>query len=216
MRRITLVTLVTVSCIILATPVMAQQDRERGGARQRQTIEQRIEELSKVLDLSEDQKAEITKIWTEQRANMQQRMQGQQRPEGQEQSQRRPQGEGGGMRGGGMRGGMMGGGALEKVLTAEQMEKYSEYQAQNRVRMRIEMMSRRLNLTDDQQAKLTAIIIGQNEKMASMMDSEDQDRRTRQREMRKIQQETDKAIEEILNEEQVKTYRSMPRGGGRQ
>ncbi len=101
---------------------------------------------------------------------------------------------------------------LEQILTADQMKKYRDYMANRAVDMRMRMFDD-LNLTADQQNKIRAVIVDENDRTAKMRDEmqdmDPDDRRALFQKFRGIREETDGKIMGILNADQKKTYQEM-------
>jgi len=189
-RQIIIVFMLTaVVCLIVSPALMAQQF-------QRPTPESRVEEIVKAVKLTEDQKAQILKIYTDAEANAQQ---------------------------GGRRGGFFGGGtteAVEKVLTPEQVKKWRAYTLQQSVDRRITQIDQAVTLTADQKTKIIPIIekeINATNALTAEMraQGENADRQAMMEKRKTIRAATDKALESILTKDQMAKYTAMPRGGGR-
>ena len=162
--------------------------------RTRRTPESRVEELNKAVNLSAEQQKQVLKIYSD------------------------------AQQGGGGRGGGFGGGgttaAFGKILTPEQLKKWTAYNLQQSVDRRITQIDEAVALTAEQKKKISPIIEkeinvtnaltadmraqGQNGDFQSM-----RDKRTA------LRAETDKALGSILTKEQMAKYSAMPRGGGR-
>ncbi|MHB9027521.1 MAG: hypothetical protein ACYC9O_02005 [Candidatus Latescibacterota bacterium] len=189
--------LAAMACLAIAPVVTAQQF-------QRQTPEERVAEMEKVLKITPEQKSQILKFYQDQAAN-------------------RGQGGGGGGRGG-ARGGFMGGGmlpeALTKILTPDQVKKWQAYQVQQNVDRRITQIDEAVTLTADQKTKIRPIIekeIAAQGELFAKMRAEDQnfDRDAMMSKMQEIREATTKGLSSILTKEQMDKYNAMPRGGGR-
>ena len=160
------------------------------------TPESRVEEIDKAVSLTDDQKTQILKIYTD-AANDQQ---------------------------GGRRGGFFGGGtteAVEKVLTAEQLEKWRVYTHQQSIDRRINQIDEAVTLTEDQKTKLIPVIetevTARDALFAEMRTQGDSgDRESMRDKMTEISSATDKALESILTKEQLEKYKARPRGRRRQ
>jgi len=181
--------LTAVVCLIVSPALMAQQF-------QRPTPESRVEEIVKAVKLTEDQKAQILKIYTDAAANAQQ---------------------------GGRRGGFFGGGtteAVEKVLTPDQVKKWRAYTLQQSVDRRINQIDQAVTLTAEQKTKIIPVIEKeinvQNTFMAEMRaQGENADFQAMRDKMTEIRGDTDKALESILTKDQLEKYNAMPRRGMR-
>ena len=197
MKRTTIfacIALFAVVFMITATEVMAQAQQA-----QPPTPASRVEELNKVLKLTADQSAKITKILTDAAANA-------------------PAGRGGGG------GGRMGGGFMsrqtttdvEAVLTPDQVKQFRAYNLKQSVDRRITQIDQAVTLTADQRKKIVPIIEkeinAQSELTASMQAGGD--RQGMMDKMTEIRAATDKALESILTKEQLTKYNAMPRRGG--
>jgi len=189
-RQIIIVFMLTaVVCLIVSPALMAQQF-------QRPTPESRVEEIVKAVKLTEDQKAQILKIYTDAAANAQQ---------------------------GGRRGGFFGGGtteAVEKVLTPEQVKKWRAYTLQQSIDRRINQIDQAVTLTADQKTKIIPIIekeINATNALTAEMraQGENADRQAMMEKRKTVRAATDKALESILTKDQMAKYTAMPRRGGR-
>ena len=189
-RQIIIVFMLTaVVCLIVSPALMAQQF-------QRPTPESRVEEIVKAVKLTEDQKAQILKIYTDAAANAQQ---------------------------GGRRGGFFGGGtteAVEKVLTPDQVKKWRAYTLQQSIDRRINQIDQAVTLTAEQKTKIIPVIEKeinvQNTFMAEMRaQGENADFQAMRDKMTEIRGDTDKALESILTKDQLEKYNAMPRRGMR-
>ncbi|MFC1693027.1 hypothetical protein ACFL1R_05945 [Candidatus Latescibacterota bacterium] len=173
-------------CLIVSPAVMAQQF-------QRPTPESRVEEIDKAVKLTEDQKAQILKIYTDAAANAQQ---------------------------GGRRGGFFGRGtveAVEKVLTPDQVKKWRAYTLQRSIDRRINQIDQAVTLTADQKTKIIPVIEKEiNAQIALTAEmraqGEDADFQDMREKMTELRSATDKALESILTKEQLAKYNAMPRG----
>jgi periplasmic protein CpxP/Spy len=74
---------------------------------------------------------------------------------------------------------------------------------------RVDMLAKRLNLTDDQKQKLLPILTEQQEKMKSIRDDSSLSRDDRFQKMRDLREETDNKINPILTDEQRQKYAEM-------
>lgn len=181
--------LTAVVFLIVSPALMAQQF-------ERPTPESRVEQIDKAVKLTEEQKAQILKIYTDAEANAQQ---------------------------GGRRGGFFGGGtteAVEKVLTPEQVKKWRAYTLQQSVDRRITQIDQAVTLTDEQKKKIVPIlekeINATNALTAEMRaQGEDADRQAMMEKRKTIRAATDTALESILTKDQMAKYTAMPRRGGR-
>jgi len=189
-RQIIIVFMLTaVVCLIVSPALMAQQF-------ERPTPESRVEEIDKAVKLTEEQKAQILKIYTDAEANAQQ---------------------------GGRRGGFFGGGtteAVEKVLTPEQVKKWRAYTLQQSVDRRITQIDQAVTLTAEQKTKIIPIIekeINATNALTAEMraQGEDADRQAMMEKRKTIRAATDTALESILTKDQMAKYTAMPRRGGR-
>jgi len=183
-----------VAFVVVTPAVMAQQG-------QRRTPEERVAEMDKVLKLSSDQKAQITKFYQDQAANR-----------GQDSGQR-------GARGGFMMGGMLPE-AMTKILTPDQVKKWQAYNVQQSVDRRITQIDEAVTLTADQKTKIRTVIekeiAAQNEFFAKMRaggGTPDMD--AMRSKMTELRETTAKSLSSILSKEQMDKYNAMPRGGGR-
>ena len=181
--------LTAVVCLIVSPALMAQQF-------QRPTPESRVEQIDKAVKLTEKQKAQILKIYTDAEANAQQ---------------------------GGRRGGFFGGGtteAVEKVLTPEQVKKWRAYTLQQSIDRRINQIDQAVTLTADQKTKIIPIIekeINATNALTAEMraQGENADRQAMMEKRKTVRAATDKALESILTKDQMAKYTAMPRRGGR-
>ena len=174
-------------CLIVSPALVAQQF-------QRPTPESSVEEIDKAVKLTEDQKAQILKIYTDAAANARQ---------------------------GGRRGGFSGGGnseAIEKVLTPEQVTKWRAYTLQQSIDRRINQIDQAVTLNAEQKKKIIPVIEkeinAQNTLMAGMRtQSGNADFQSMRDKMTELRSATDKALESILTKEQLAKYKAMPRRG---
>jgi len=181
--------LCAVACLLMAPAVIAQQNTPP-------TPESRLAQIEKAVKLTDEQKAQILKIYTDTAANAQQ---------------------------GGGRGGFFGGAAnaeVEKVLTPEQVKTWREFTIQQNIERRITRINDAVALTDDQKKKITPVIEkeirAQSDLMTEMRaQGENADRQAMMDKMSAMRAETDKAIEPILTKEQLEKYNAMPRRGMR-
>ena len=184
----TVIILTAVMCLIVSPALMAQQF-------ERPTPESRVEEINKAVKLTEEQRAQILKIYTDAEANAQ--------------------------GGGGGRGGFFGGAtteAIEKVLTPDQVKKWRAYTLQQSIDRRINQIDQAVTLTADQKTKIIPVIKkeidAQNALMTGMRaQGENADFEGMRDKMTEIRGETDKALQSILTKEQLQKYNSMPRRG---
>ncbi|MFC1539047.1 hypothetical protein ACFL6H_06470 [Candidatus Latescibacterota bacterium] len=176
-------------CLLVSPTLMAQQF-------QRPTPESRVEQINTAVKLTESQRAQILKIYTDAAANAQQ---------------------------GGRRGGFGGGGttaAIEKVLTPEQVKKWRAYTLQQSVERRINQIDQAVTLTDQQKKKIVPIIEkeinAQNALTAERRaQGENADFEGMRDKMTELRNATNKALESILTKEQLSLYNAMPRRGRR-
>ena len=181
--------LTAVMCLIVSPALMAQQF-------ERPTPESRVEEINKAVKLTDEQKSQILKIYTDAEANAQQ---------------------------GGRRGGFFGGAtteAVEEVLTPSQVKKWRAYTLQQSIDRRISQIDEAVSLTADQKTKIIPVIekevTAQNKLMAEMRSQgENADFEGMRDRMSEIRGETDKALQSILTKDQLQKYNSMPRRGMR-
>jgi hypothetical protein len=186
--------LAAVACLTMATAVLAQQQQPP----QRPTPEILVTNLEKAVTLTADQKTQVLKIYTDAAANAQQ---------------------------GGRGGGFFGGGAtteaVEKVLTADQVKKWRAYTLQQNVDRRMTQIDQAVTLTDDQKTKIKPIlekeITAQTEYMTKVRaEGGTPDRDAMMAKMTELREATAKALETVLNKDQIEKYKAMPqRGGGR-
>ena len=66
-----------------------------------------------------------------------------------------------------------------------------------------------LDLTDEQTAAIETIYVEMDKKMAGLRDESEGDRQTMRESFRSLREETDKAIEEVLFEDQREKYRAI-------
>jgi hypothetical protein len=189
--------LAAATCLAMVPSLMAQQ---RGTPL---TPEERVANMEKAITLTADQKTQLIKIYTDMAANA--------------------QGGGGGGRGGGF--GMMGGGMLpesiQKVLTPDQVKKYTAFQRQQSVDRTVNMIDQAVTLTADQKKKVEAIIgkqVDAQTEMGVAMAKEraaggTPDRDAMMAKMTEMRETTTKALEGVLSKEQMDKYNAMPRGG---
>ena len=176
--------------LVMASAVIAQQYTPP-------TPESMVEQINKAVKLTDAQKAQILKIYTDASANARQ-----------------------GNRG---RGRFLGGAttvAVEKVLTPDQVKKWRAYTLQQSVDRRINQIDQAVTLTADQKKKITSVIekeiTAQNALMAEMRtQGENADRQTMRDKMTELRSATEKALESILTKEQFEKYSAMPRRGMR-
>jgi len=183
---------------LIATNVYAQ--RGQGQSRE-EMMNQRIQRLDKVLNLTDDQVAKIKELYS----------QGGQRPQGGERPQggQRPQGVTG--RTGG-RMGMMNTG-IEEILTPDQVKAYRQYQIDENVDRRLNMIDDRIILKDAQKKSVRSILVKEAEENRTMMEkmqqSENTDRRAGFQMMQELRKKTDEAILKVLDKNQTNQYKSM-------
>ena len=183
------VLLAALACMVITTSAFAQQPP------QRQTPQERVDQMEKELKLTADQKAKILKVFTDLEANAEQ----------------------------GGRRGFFGFGTppeVEKILTPDQLKAWQAFTLKQSVDRRIAMMSEALTLTDDQKAKLRPILeketAGTTKLMMEMRaQGENADREAMRTKMGEFRDATTKALESILTKEQMEKYNAMPRGGQR-
>jgi hypothetical protein len=192
------VLLAAVVFLAAAPGIMAQQF-------QRQTPEERVADMEKVLKLSADQKSQILKFYKDLEAN-------------------RGQGGGGGGGRGGMRGGFGMGGmlpeALTKILTPDQVKQWQAYQLKQSIDQQIDRIDQAVTLTAEQKTKIRPILESQmktqSEYFAKMRaDGETPDRDAMMAKFQEFRDATTKALSSVLTKEQMDKYNAMPRGGGR-
>ena len=183
MKRHVILIIAVVVCLIAVLPVIAQQF-------ERPSPESRVEEIDKAAGLTDDQKAQILKIYTDADNN----------------------------RNGGRPGGFFGTmEAVEKVLSAEQLEKWRAYTHQQSIDRRISQIDGAVTLTEDQKTKIIPVIdkeVTARDALFAEMRSqgENADRESMRDKMMEISSATDKALESILTKEQLEKYKAMPRG----
>ncbi|MCE5251911.1 hypothetical protein LLG96_17030 [bacterium] len=183
--------LTAVACLVIASAVMAQPPQFTPP-----TPESIVEQIDKAAKLSDDQKAQILKIYQDAAANAQQ---------------------------GGRRGGFFGGAtleAVEKVMTPDQVKKWREFTLKQSIDRRITQIDQAVTLTAEQKTKITPVIEkevnAQNALMAEMRkQGENADREAMRDKMTEIRSATDKALESILTKDQLEKYNAMPRRGMR-
>ncbi len=184
------VLLASLACMVITTSVFAQPQPP-----QRQTPQERVDQMEKELKLTADQKAKILKVFTDAEA----------------------QAEQGGRRG------FFGFGTppeVEKILTPDQLKAWQAFTLKQSVDRRIAMMSEAVTLTDDQKAKIRPIIEKETAATTKLMaemraQGENADREAMRTKMGELRDATTKALESILTKEQMEKYNSMPRGGQR-
>ena len=167
--------------------------------------------MDEVLNLTDDQKAEILAFYEDMQSNMGGMGGG---PGGG--GQGGGPGGGGGMMGGGMMmGGMMGGpggqNQFADILTDDQMEKWTAYQLRQTAERRVEMLEQMLTLTDDQKEKLIPIFEKEtktrNDMMSEMMEGGGNgDFQGMMDKMMELNDETTAALEKVLTKDQMSTY----------
>ena len=173
-------------------------------AQAQQSIEERIAALDKVLQLTDEQKNQIQKIFSDREEARRSRSGGQTRPEGQ---MRRP---------GGMRFGMnfmsRADTAIEEALTPEQVTKYREFRRNSAIDTRIETLDTQLKLNNDQKTKIRAILIEESSKTEKIYADMPEDREARRELFQKfsdIREETNSALMKVLTGDQAKTYQDI-------
>ena len=187
---LTSIILTVVTILVMTTAVRAQQFTPP-------TPESRVEQIDKAVKLTEDQKAQLLKIYTDEAANARQD--------------------------GGRRGRFFGGAtiaAVEKILTPDQVKKWRAYTLQQSVNRSISQIDQAVTLTADQKKKLSPIIEkginAQNALRAEMRtQGENADRQAMRDKMTEIRNDTNKALESILTKDQLEKYNAMPRRGRR-
>ena len=70
-------------------------------------------------------------------------------------------------------------------------------------------MSNKLNLSDDQKAKITPIIADRQTQMRELMDDTSSRRLQKAQKAKSIMSDSDKKIEAVLSKDQKKTYEQM-------
>ncbi|MFC1552182.1 hypothetical protein ACFL6P_06395 [Candidatus Latescibacterota bacterium] len=174
-------------CLLVTPALMAQQF-------QRPTPESRVEQIDNAVKLTDAQKTQILKIFTDAAANTGQ---------------------------GGRRGGFFGGGtteAVEKVLTPEQVTQWRAFTLQQSLDRRINPIDEAVTLTAEQKTKIIPVIkkeIDAQAKITAEMraQGENADFQSMRDEMTQLRSVTDKALESILTEDQLSKYKAMPRRG---
>ena len=187
---LTSIILTVVTILVMNTAVIAQQFTPP-------TPESRVEQIDKAVKLTEDQKAQLLKIYTDAAANARQDGERRSRFFGRATSA-----------------------AVEKILTPDQVKKWRAYTLQQSVNRRISQIDQAVTLTADQKKKLSPIIEkginAQNALMAEMRtQGENADRQAMRDKMTEIQNDTNKALKSILTKDQLEKYNAMPRRGRR-
>jgi hypothetical protein len=174
------------------------------------TPESKVQQMDKVLQLTPSQKTQILKIYSKASANAQPGRRGDGISVGETQED------------------------VNKILTTDQVDKWSAYTLKQAVDRRMTQIDQAVTLIDDQKEKVASIIV---EEIASLNDfteemqkelkkeGENADRQAmmvRIREKRtELRDATDKALESILSTEQFQKYKAIQkegrggRGGGR-
>lgn len=167
-------------------------------AQQAQSVDDRINELDKTLNLTDKQKEQIRELFETQMQNQRQRPDsGRQRP--------------GWF---GMRSGFRSrtDSAVEDILTEEQVTQYRTYRRNRNIDMRITSLDDALELNDDQKAKIRTIIEEESkksEKIFEDMPESREDRREYFQKFRELREETNEALEEVFTKKQSKQYNDM-------
>lgn len=192
--------LVAAAMLALAFTAMAQPPMM-----ERPSPQSRVDEMDKVLKLSDDQKTKILKIYTDADASM---------PQG---GGMGGQGGPGGPGGAGFAGGVTDDG-VEKVLTPEQVTTWRTYLVEKSVERRMTQIDAAVALTDSQKALVKPVIekeIAAQRELMSQRRSGDGDREAMRSKMDEIRTATATALASILTKEQLDKYNAMPRGGMR-
>lgn len=100
---------------------------------------------------------------------------------------------------------------IENILTPDQQKKYQTIKDQFRAPggnsgQELETLTERLNLTDEQAAKIEPILASAREQMQELRQNRSGDRQEMRSKMQSIFQERDKKIEEVLSDSQKKEY----------
>ncbi len=100
---------------------------------------------------------------------------------------------------------------IENILTPDQQKKYQTIKDQFRAPggnsgQELETLTERLNLTDEQAAKIEPILASAREQMQELRQNRSGDRQEMRSKMQSIFQERDKKIEEVLTDSQKKEY----------
>jgi Spy/CpxP family protein refolding chaperone len=78
---------------------------------------------------------------------------------------------------------------------------------------RVDMLAKRLNLTDDQKQKLQGIFADQQQQMQSMRQDSSLSRQDRMEKMKTMRSDADEKINGILNDEQKQKYAELKEKG---
>jgi len=199
-----------VTALLISSPASAQREMP--------SVDERIEELNKAVDLTAEQEKKIRELYEEQ-ANRVEEQASERRSsrrrgrEGSDSGGRSGGREGGNRMGRGGRGGFGGDHMLEEILTANQMDKYREHQSQQRTERSLERYKDQLNLKADQLDEVKAILVKQSKEseklMAGMRDMEQEDRRAMFEKFREIREGYNKEIAKVLDKEQQKKFEEM-------
>lgn len=73
----------------------------------------------------------------------------------------------------------------------------------------VQMLAKRLNLTDDQKQKLLPVLTGQQEQMRSIVSDSSLSQADRREKIKALRQESDTRINSILNDEQKQKYAQL-------
>ncbi len=191
-----------------AKPPKVEKEQAKGRGEMGERIKERIDELSKKLELTEQQKKDVKPIFENEMKEMR-TLRGdlsltpEQRRE-KTKAIRQTTKE-----------------SINKILTPEQQKKFAgmkEDARENRQGMvgkRIEMLSEKLELTEQQKKDIKPIIENEAKEMQALRSDESLAKEQRQEKMKSIRQTTKEAINKILTPEQQKKYAEMeerPRG----
>ncbi len=195
----------------MTKPVLAQMEMP--------SVDERIEELNKVVDLSDEQEKKFREIFEEQAKAQEEaaseRRNNRRRGRDGDSNDRRSS-RGNNERRPGRPGGPGGRGffqQLGEILTEDQMTKYRNYQREQMITHRLERYEEQLSLNEKQTDKIKKILVDEskdNEKFfESMRDLPQEERREAFSKMREMREKTNEKIKKVLNDDQKKKFDEM-------
>jgi Spy/CpxP family protein refolding chaperone len=168
------------------TQAATQESGRFGGARAAQWRE-RMQEGAKELNLTEDQKAKLKELYTPQREKLREIWKDESLTREQKLEKFKALRAGNEPK-------------LKDILTPEQLEKWQQRQTQARERM--ESAKKDWNITDDQKAKLKAILQPQAEKFRALREDASLTPQERMERFKAMREELAPQIKEVLTPEQ--------------
>ncbi len=76
---------------------------------------------------------------------------------------------------------------------------------------RVQELKAELDLTEAQRTAIEEILVNADKKMADLREQSTGDRQALREEFRRLREETDRAVEEVLSEDQIEKYREYNR-----